>query len=141
MKSRSKPLYEYLSNLGVLNASEEEILQAKRQYRKEYKRLWKKQRQLHKELRIQLSLRQINEIKIKAYEFSLKPTTYARSVILSAVGDKTIIANRDCLLEILQILSMCAIAVTKNSIPYWVLSDQLGKAEQLLLDYLKKGVS
>lgn len=141
MKTRSKPLYEYLLAAGMLGASEEAIAEARRQYRRDYKKRWKKERTRHKEIRIALTLRQFNDVKVKAYCMNLRHTPYARAVLLSATEGKALIANRDILLKILQIVSMSAIAAKRNSVSVWQLADQMEQAERMLLEYLQEGVT
>jgi hypothetical protein len=138
MKIQSKPLHEYLSRSGALGGSEEDIARAKKIYRKEYKRLWKKRRDRHKEVRIELTLKQFRDLQVAADRLQLRHTTYARETIVSASNGRTFIPHRDCLLRVLQTLSMCTIAAMRNTAPPWALADQLQKAERLLLDYLGK---
>jgi hypothetical protein len=136
MKTRSKPLYEYLLNLGVLQASKEEIAKAKQQYRKEYKKRWKKERLPHKEIRIVLSLKEYKEVSILAHQFNLTPTSYLKALLCTAIEEKILIPNRDKLLELLQLISICTIGTIKQTIPPWELQEQLLTAENRLLEYL-----
>jgi len=137
MKIRSKALYAYLFEAGVLNGTPEEIDRAKCDYRKSYKRQWKQQKRPRKEIRIGFTLKQFSVIVLKAKEYDLKNTAYARNAILAAVGLKWSIPNKAQLLKILQLISMVAIALDKNITPSWQLSEQLQQAEQELLQYLK----
>jgi len=137
MKIRSKALYQYLLKSGLKHGTEEDIAEAKLEYRRIYKKQWKQTKRPRKEIRIEVTLRQLAAVKIKAAELGLPHTTYARKVILSAVESKQDIPNVAKLRQVLQIISMTAIASAKNTIPMQYLSEQLTKAENMLLQYIK----
>lgn len=136
MKICSKKLYEFLLLSDVLHGTKEDIAQAKREYRRIYKRQWKKRRLLKKEVRIEFTLREYGDIKVRAFELGVSQTAYARAVVLSSIGSSNLIPHKDKLLKILQLISMSAIESAKNNIPPWQLPEQLGQAEQMLLGYL-----
>lgn len=136
MKIRSKELYQYLLLSDVLHGTKEEIAQAKREYRRVYKRQWKKRRRPRKEIRIEFTLREFGDIKVRSFELGVSQTAYARNVILSSIGSPHLIHNKDQLLKVLQLISMATIGSAKNTIPIWQLSEQLLQAEQMLLQYL-----
>ena len=136
MKIRSKPLYTYLQNANVLDGTKEDIYRAKCEYRRMYKKNWKKIKRARKELRIEISLRQYMDIKVRASELELKHTVYARNLILAAVESKQFIPHKDRLLKIMQLVSIITIAASKNSLPLWQIGEQLVQAEKMLLEYL-----
>ena len=136
MKIRSKALYQYLLDADVLNGTKEAIAQAKREYRKQYKRHWKQTKRPRKEIRIEFTLKQYGIIKLKAYEYNLRPTTYARNVILEATGTARMIVDRDLLLQVLQLVSMATIATVKNTLPTSHISKLMQQAEIRLLEYI-----
>lgn len=138
MKIRSKALYTYLFEAGVLNGTPEEIDHAKREYRRLYKKRWKQQKRPRKEIRIEFTLKQFQGIKMKAREFDLRHTTYGRQVILAAVEvDLSFIPHREKLEQILQLVSMAAIASFKGTATIKELSVRLMRAETKLLNYLQ----
>jgi len=134
---RSKALYQYLLEAGVLSGTPEAIGIAKRKYRKQYKKQWKERKRPRKELRIEISLREYATIKSQALTNGLKPTTYARNVLLASTGQNILIPYKDELLEVLQILSMTVIASFSN-MPARSLSNELEEAERHLLHYLSR---
>jgi len=135
MKIRSKKLYQYLLESGVLNGTPEAIGMAKLAYRNAYKKAWKQQSRPRKEIRFIVTLKQFESIKIKASEYELRPATYSRSVILQAAEGSLVIPHRDQLLKVLQLVSMATIA-SERSVLNSLLSAQLAEVEYLLLTYL-----
>ncbi len=136
MKTRSNELYAYLQKAGVLHGPEEDIAQAKREYRRIYKQQWKQQKKPKKEIRIEFTLKEFVVIKQRAMEFHMPHTTYARTVILQSVHSKVHIPNIQVLLEILQIIGTASIASFRNA-PSRQLSQQLIEAEDMLLHYIQ----
>ena len=134
MKKQNRMLH-YLSEMGVLGSSEEEIRSAKIEWRRKYKREWKSKNKKSKELRPCFTPQQFEEIGIRAKLYSLNPTAYARDLILSAQEHSDLIPRKDELLYILQSVSMAEIALTKdrNRVEAQAL---LLQAEELLLKYL-----
>lgn len=114
MKIRSQKLYSYLQTTGTLDKAPEDIALAKKEYRRIYKRNWKQIQRPRKELRIEFTIKQYDIIKLKAMACGQRPTTYARSVILSATEQQRHIICRDTLLLILQLVSRAAIGASKN---------------------------
>jgi hypothetical protein len=55
----------------------------------------------------------------------------------SAAG---IIPHLEQLEKILQLASMAAIGIAKNTLPLWQVSEFLEEAETVLIDYLKKPI-
>ena len=138
MKIRSRAIYQYLLNANVLNGTEEAIAEAKREYRKQYKRQWKQAKRPRKEIRIEFTIKEYGTIKLKATEYDQRPTTYARSVILSATEQQHHIVGRDTLLLILQLVSRAAIGTTKNMMTLREIAELLLQAETLLIRYLER---
>jgi hypothetical protein len=137
MKTRSKALYTYLLEAGVLNGTPAEIDRAKCGYRKLYKRQWKENKRPRKEIRIEFTLKQFQKVKLKAREFDLRHTTYARQVILAASEDDSgFIPHREKLEKILQRISIACIAMEKNTRLPWEVAELLQEAETILMDYL-----
>lgn len=138
MKYGSKAIFEYLKEKGLLDASREQINEAKLAYRRAYKREWKKNRQVpSKEIRPVFSLRQYVEIKIKADLFGLNPTKYVKQIVLADISGKPVIPNKGVLLQILQLLGMIAISISKERHLSNNLKEQIAEAEALLLKYVK----
>lgn len=136
MKIRSKALYEHLLKANLLEGSQEDIVRAKREYRRIYKKQWKEQNKPLKEIRIIVSLKDFVEIKMRAHQYKLKHTTYSRHAILASISKKDLIPNRDQLLLILQLISISAIGSMRSSMSPWEVSEKIHEAERLLLEYL-----
>lgn len=137
MKTRSKALYAYLLEAGVLNGTPAEIDRAKCDYRKLYKRQWKENKRPRKEIRIEFTLKQFTAIKTKARWYELRHTTYARKVILTAAeSDRFVIPKREQLEKISQLVSMAAITMKKNTMLRCQVAELLLEAETILMDYL-----
>jgi hypothetical protein len=110
---RSRALYAYLLEAGVLNGTPEEIDSAKCNYRKLYKKRWKQQQQQRKELRIEVTITQYEAIKLQAHNYLLT------------------------LLEILQLISVAVIAFGQSP-SNQTMSELIQRAETLLLTYLNQ---
>lgn len=115
MNIRSTSLYEYLLSSGALDGTPEDIARAKREYRKKYKREWKKNKQLpHRELRPSFSLKDYEALKVRAGEMGYEnPTAYIKQLILASLEQKSIVPHREQLEQILQYVSMALNAVIK----------------------------
>ncbi len=75
MKIRSRNLYLFLVEKEVLDKGEQALKEAKAEYRRIYKRTWKKNIVVKKkELRPAFTLKEHNAIQLKAIEFGLTPT-------------------------------------------------------------------
>jgi predicted DNA binding CopG/RHH family protein len=139
MKIRSKALYAYLQESSVLAGTEEDIIRAKLEYRKMYKRQWKQQRKPRKEIRIDVTLKDFHAIRAAAVAAGMPHTTYVRLLVLSSLGVQQYIPHKDVLLKVLQLISMAAIASAKSFYSLQLI-EQLTQAEYILLNYLK-GIS
>jgi hypothetical protein len=134
---RSRALYAYLLEAGVLNGTPEEIDSAKCNYRKLYKKRWKQQQQQRKELRIEVTITQYEAIKLQAHNYLLSPTAYARNTILESLGAGRCIPAKETLLEILQLISVAVIAFGQSP-SNQTMSELIQRAETLLLTYLNQ---
>jgi hypothetical protein len=134
VKIRSKALRSYLLEAGVLNGAPEQIAYAKQAYRKQYKKQWKKRLRPQKEIRYTVTIKQFEVIRRDAQRLAMKHSTYAKYCLLERSGQPPV--RNDCLLEILQLVSMATIAVERKSSIYQV-QQLMQKAELKLLDYLK----
>jgi hypothetical protein len=107
MKIRSKDLWQYLNDTGALNGNEEDIIQAKREYRKAYKCKWKKNRHLpRKEMRPYFSLREYREICLKAHDIGVKPTAYVKMIVLSIVNEQNPMHSNEAIRTTVQQVSI-----------------------------------
>jgi len=138
MKTRSKALFTYLQQTGVLGGTPEAIALVKKQYRALYKKQWKKQQQSWKEVRISFTIEQYQMITFAAAQCAQKTTVYARTIILSTVENRPFIAERETLLQVLQLLSLAINAAQRNDSSIHKITQLLAHAEQLLLTYLHK---
>ncbi len=137
MKIRSKQLFEYLKDAGVLDASAEEIAVVKAAYRRRYKRQWRKRQQLpKKELRPGFTLKQYKDLQLKAHEMGISPTALITQLVLALIESKKFIPGSDQLLTILQLIGMASIELSRE-IPGSPSTELLQKAERLLIEYLK----
>jgi len=134
MKTRSRAIYDYLRDANVLHGNKDAIYQAKLEYRKRYKRDWKKRARPIKEIRFTVTLKEFERIKAKAIEAGIRHTTYARAVALESIGCPQL--NRDALLQALQLVSMASIAVEQGR-PSQEALVLLRESEELLITYLK----
>jgi hypothetical protein len=137
MKVRSRKLYEYLLQAGVLNGPDESIAQCKKDFRKQYKKLWKQRKKPRKEIRFELSLKEFQALQLQARVYDLRHTTYARQIVLASVEQSPFIPYRDVLHKVLQLISMAAIASGKGGVTMEELSAWLMQAETELLHYLQ----
>ena len=131
----NKNLINYLSEIGALGGSEEEITAGKIAWRRKYKRDWRSKNKKRKELRPGFTPQQFEEIGIRAKLYGLNPTSYVRELILSAQEYIDLIPCRDQLLYILQSISMAEIALAKNNNTIEAKA-LLQQAEETLLSYL-----
>lgn len=135
MRIRSKALYQYLLRVGVLSGPEEGIALAKAEYRRQYKLHWKKQNRPRKEIRFEVTLKQFAAIRAKALEQDMRHTTYVKAIILASIGQPSALDDR--LLHVLQLVSMAAIATSRETNSARV-NHLLQQAEAALLEYLKR---
>ena len=138
MKVRSKDLWNYLLQSGALESQDEAIIQnAKRIYRKMYKRDWERKNRNIRELRIRFSFKQMNEIARHSKLFNLNCTSYAKEVILTSQENRIMIPCREELLGILKDVGMAINILSEK--PDAKVQTLLYKAEIQLIDYLNLG--
>lgn len=135
MKIRSKALYNYLLDADVLNGTKEAIAEAKRNYRTQYKRAWKKRSRPRKEIRFEVTVKQYQAIKANALSVETRTATYCKRVVLSTVDTAPLIPRQDALLRVLQLAGMALNAIHKSNASYKAIA-YLEQAEQQLLQYL-----
>jgi hypothetical protein len=138
MKTRSTALYQYLLSAGVIGGSKEDIALAKAQYRKLYKKQWKARHRPRKELRIEVTLKQLADIKVKAASANMRHTTFARSILLFSLNEPLPLFHRDTLLQVLQYISMASIHITRNNPNRVQVLRLVQQAEAALLQYLNQ---
>jgi len=139
MKIRSKALWQYLSDTGALNGTEEDIAKAKAEYRKVYKRIWKRNNQMpRKEMRPCFTLKEYHELQILAKNAGMNPTSFFKQQVLSAFCISESKQERSKLLEALHHISVCSIGLDKSNIGTTDLQFNIRKVEELLLQYLKQ---
>ncbi|QTE35863.1 hypothetical protein J3L18_22325 [Mucilaginibacter gossypii] len=136
MKTRSALLYQYLLSAGVIGKSEEDIARAKAQYRRLYKKAWKAKHRPRKELRIEVTLKQLADIKVKAASANMRHTTFARSILLLSLNEPLPLFHRDTLLQVLQYISMASIQITRSNPNRIQILRLVQQAEAALLQYL-----
>ncbi|MGY3214794.1 hypothetical protein [Mucilaginibacter sp. HD30] len=134
MRIRSKALYQYLLQAGVLNGPEKAIALAKAEYRRLYKRRWKKQNRPRMEIRFEVTLKQFDELKAKATAAEMRHTTYLKAMALASIGVPPTPDPR--LLDVLQSVSMAVIAIERDD-PTAHIYSLIIKAENSLLEYLR----
>lgn len=129
MGVRSKQLWEYLTRKGVLDGTDEEIAQAKKDYRKEYKARWKKGRVIKKhELRPEFTGKEYRQLAVKAKELGLTPTAWLRALALAEAYGTTVLPHRERLLKALQLVSLAARGTDARQ--------SINKAEKILEKYI-----
>jgi len=138
-KIRSPKLFQYLLDSGVLDKTEAEIASAKRAYRKEYDRIWKKNSRVKKkEIRPGFTQREYDELKARARQVGYNPTAYVKSLVQAVLREKHVIPNRDLLLKVLQALSIASIALSRpRTIQEKETGELLHNTELMLLSYLQ----
>ncbi len=137
---RSKKLYEYLLNKGVLNGTPEEIELAKQAYRKSYRNAWMKGKaMLTKEVRIMYTLKEYRDLKVYAKAIGTSPTALCKTLTRSVIQNKHIIPQKEQLQELLQGISMTLNIAFKQGADLKLL-EELQIIETKLMDYLKNTV-
>eukprot|EP01037_Dinobryon_pediforme_P007928 gene7928-8000_t len=104
--------------IGMLNGTPGEIAMAKKEYRKVYKREWKKLPRNTKEVRFIINQNQYEAISKEAGRLNAKISAYARAAILQSIESNGQLHNRDALLKTLQIVGMASIRMMRNTISY-----------------------
>jgi len=137
MKIRSTHLYTYLFETGALNGTPEEIDSAKRNYRRLYKKRWKRQTGKRKEIRFTVTNSEYEIIQKRVRASTMKTAGYIRKVIISASLTSRDHVKRDDILNVLQLISMAYTICIKESSLMRV-CELIGTAEEQLLLLQKK---
>lgn len=138
-KIHSKKLFKFLLDKGVLDGPEEAIQEAKREYVRLYKKEWKLRNTRQKEIRISLTVKEFTALQKLAEGTGLKPTTLVHDLAISAIENKPFIADRDTLLEVLQLIGMAYMNIYQNT-PNSDAENYLLQSESLLVHYLNRHV-
>lgn len=139
MKIRSHSLYAYLVEKEVLDKGEIAIKEAKIEYRRIYKRNWKKNAVIKmKELRPAFTPKEYSGIIIKSRTVGLTATKYLQKIAIEAISKNTLIPHREKLLKVLQLvgISQNLVQNQRHSYPFSQVDEYLKEAEFILLDYL-----
>lgn len=127
---RSIRLYTYLVECNIDFNDHKAMAEAKQNYRRAYKREWKKgTAKRRKEIRPLFTEQEYTELCKRSKILGLKPTTYVRELVLTNQQNRELVPNKHILLELLQCISMMANEHRENT--------SLAYAEQLLLHYLR----
>lgn len=118
MKTRSRNLMRYIVENGGVEASPETIAQLRKDYRREYKKNWRHNRQLPiHELRPTLTKKQYEVLKYNASLSNFpNPTSYARSLLLNDINDHHFIVNIEVLMLISQKVGMAINTMMRGNI-------------------------
>ena len=139
---RSKALYEFLFQKGVLGCSDSVINEFKREFRKEYKRKWKRQAKSkpQKELRPVFTIKQHEALFQKAKLNGYTPTGYLKELALASLDGKTnLLPFKERLIELLQTIILASNvlhSMQNSSSEEKELASYLQQAETQLRDYL-----
>jgi hypothetical protein len=119
MGARSKALWQYLTEAGVLSEGEDAIEQAKQKYRKEYKRKWKANRIIKKhDVRLTFTPKEYKELKIRATQMGYRPATCAMKMVQASITGKEMIPHKDMLLQAFQCVGISTTMLAKNRHKY-----------------------
>lgn len=137
MKPQSEKLFQYLKEKGLLDAPDEVIQQAKREYRKKYKKEWHQhKKEAQKVVRLIFTQSEFNALSFRAKAFGLCPTHYAKQCIISNQENTDVIPHQDILQKVLQQIAMASIqSIRMRDIELKALLDE---AETLLTKYLNQ---
>lgn len=143
MKIRSKSLFAFLSESGVLNGTKEDIANAKALYRLRYRKDWKERhRNLKKEIRFYVTRKEYYEIKQKAISTKMTATSYSKLIVLSSISQTLQIPNRNILESIRQNIGVTlSLFLQKNkygNVAEWNIEKRLIEAEKLITEYLNQ---
>jgi hypothetical protein len=129
---------QYLIDTGAINGTKEEIAIAISEYRKMYKREWRRNNAKKKaDLRPSFTPKELYLVTVKARELGYTPTHFLRLLLLEAIGENSIIPQAEKLYKILQLIGMVTNDIQQSNITYRT-KENIQDAEKLLLDYLKQ---
>jgi hypothetical protein len=135
MNIRSKQLLIYLLENNIDFQDMEALTLAKKEYRKLYKKRWKKHAKRNRELRPCFTEYEFQELCKRANLFGLPPTSYVRELILTNQENRELISNRSALLQALQGISMALMVARKEGNEE--IKALLEQSEYTLIVYLK----
>ncbi len=131
MQIRSKQFRKYLTDNGLLNASEAQIKETKVEYKKWYLKEWKKLNiSSQREIRPLFSQKEFELLSVKASYSNMSLTRYVKNLTLNSLSNNPKAPQKYILLEVLQTLTM----IKTNS---GTMQDLLD-AETKLLAYIKE---
>lgn len=137
MKAKSNKLYQFLKDNDLIGKSKEEIKEAKVKYRKEYLRVWhKEKREQTKDIRIRFSPLEFSEIKQKANLLNLSPTMYSKLAILQKNQSEIKIPNKAVLQELVQKLGILGMTALRKC-PLEIY-EEIEKIENALIEYISE---
>ncbi len=137
MKAKSNKLYQFLKDNDLIGKSKEEIKEAKLKHRKEYLRVWhKEKREQTKDIRIRFSPLEFSEIKQKANLLNLSPTMYSKLAILQENQSEIKIPNKAVLQELVQKLGILGMTVLRKC-PLEIY-EEIEKIENILIEYISE---
>jgi hypothetical protein len=136
-KIASKKLFLYLQETGALASGDEAIItEAKRAYRRQYKREHRlKQKGLpKKELRPSFTERQYHDLILKAKRNGYKPTVYIKELVIATLnGQPNLLPFRERLTSVLQNIMLANNSIHSIKAGAFVITiDQLNEIEILI---------
>ena len=136
-KIRSKVLYAYLKEQGVLKGSKRDILIAKRNYRRLYKNNHARQaRRSKREIRFQISKQEFQQTQALCdAKYKVTPTGLAKQLLLSRVSTGAFIPDSSRLLAVLKQLGIAINQLNTDKTDFYII-DKLLQAEKDLLEYI-----
>lgn len=131
MQIRSKQFRKYLTDKGLLNATEAQITEAKEEYKKRYLKEWKKLNiSSQREIRPLFSQKEFEQLNVKASQSNMSLTRYVKNLALNSLCNNPKAPQKYILLEVMQ-------ALTKLATNSGTMQDLLD-AETKLLEYIKE---
>lgn len=132
---KSPALRQYLEEHGYLNKSTEEVALGKLEYRREYKKRWRMERNRRKkELRLTLTFEEFKILAHYAKKSGINPASYARHAVIQ-MTKSSITVNRSLLNRILRDVGI-GISLLENGSEATEALGILIKAERELTSYL-----
>lgn len=131
MQIRSKQFRKYLTENGLLKATEAQIAEAKVEYKKTYLKEWKKLNiGSQREIRPLFSQKEFELLSVKASQSNMSLTSYVKNLALNSLSNNPKAPQKYILLEVMQ-------ALTKLATNSGTMQDLLD-AEAKLLAYIKE---
>ncbi len=122
---RSKLLYQYLKEQGVLDMDEAQITHAKKEYRRLYKKQWAENHKgLKKDIRISLTQKEYSLIRHIPTEPNMTLPSFTKALLLAVANKKQRIPDETELIHVIQSLSV-TISASHDLIPRPILNQYL----------------